>query len=89
MGGGTSSLLTSFSPPNSYLFSHPRRHYIPRTRYHPPILTVSSPPSGVDSSTFSSNPSLIFIDVLIQGKPLRTMIDTGASRLFLHRLPFT
>ncbi|CAF3050663.1 unnamed protein product [Rotaria sp. Silwood2] len=37
----------------------------------------------VNKNTITTNPSLIFINTLINGKPIRAMIDTGASHSFI------
>ncbi len=77
-----STLSSSNTPHSSSYFYHSGPF---RTNPHTHTSTVPSFSSPVASTTLPSNPSLIFIDVLIHGKPLRTMIDTGASRSFITK----
>ena len=81
------ALSSSISLPENtpYPCSPYSRHFTRPSDYLNRTLTDSSYSHLVTAITPSLNPSLIFIDVLIHGKPLRTMIDTGATRSFITK----
>jgi transposase InsO family protein len=80
-----SSSSTPLSTNLPYSSSSYSRQYFRRSTYSAPLLAVPLSPPYIRSLLPSTNPSLIFIDVLVHGKPLRTMIDTGASRCFITK----
>lgn len=85
--GATSSRQTStfppFTPSHFPYYSYHSDQFHTYTDTHTPTVPLCS--SYPVFNSLLVNPSLIFIDVLIHGKSLRTMIDTGATRSFITK----